>query len=98
MAALISRPILMTVDPIGGVWNYALELCRGLLEADVAVCLAVMGRRLSPAERAAAQSITADVFESDFKLEWMQDPWRDVAAAGEWLLNLESRVQPSLVR
>jgi len=87
----------MTVDPIGGVWNYALELCRGLSQADVPVCLAVMGRRLSTAERAAARSIAADVFESDFKLEWMQEPWRDVAAAGEWLLELESRLQPSLV-
>jgi glycosyltransferase involved in cell wall biosynthesis len=97
MSSLISRPILMTVDPIGGVWNYALELCRGLLKADVAVCLAVIGRRLSTAEQAAARSIAADVFESDFKLEWMQDPWRDVAAASEWLLDIESRIQPRLV-
>jgi len=97
MAALISRPILMTVDPIGGVWNYALELCRGLLKANVAVCLAVMGRRLSTAQRAAARSIAADLFESDFKLEWMQDPWEDIAAAGEWLLDIESRMRPSLV-
>lgn len=97
MGVQTSKPILMTVDPIGGVWNYALELCRGLLQADIAVCLAVMGRRLSATERAAAQSIAADVFESDFKLEWMQNPWHDVAAAGEWLLDLESRVEPSLV-
>src|ERR1044071_442586 len=97
MAALISRPILMTVDPIGGGWNYALELCRGLLKANVAVCLAVMGRRQSTAQRAAARSIAADLFESDFKLEWMQDPWEDVAAAGEWLLDIESRMRPSLV-
>ncbi|HEY1235150.1 MAG TPA: glycosyltransferase [Candidatus Binatia bacterium] len=97
MGVPTSKPILMIVDPIGGVWNYALELCRGLLQADIAVCLAVMGRRLSATERAAAQSIAAEVFESDFKLEWMQDPWPDVAAAGEWLLDLESRVKPSLV-
>lgn len=97
MGSQVSKPILMTVDPIGGVWNYALELCRGLLKADVAVCLAVMGRRLSTAEQAAARSMAADVFESDFKLEWMNDPWRDVEAAGEWLLDIESRIQPCLV-
>jgi hypothetical protein len=97
MGVHTSKTILMTVDPIGGVWNYALELCRGFLQANVAVSLAVMGRRLSTAERAAAQSVAAEVFESDFKLEWMQDPWRDVEAAGEWLLDLESRVRPSLV-
>ena len=97
MGVQTAKSILMTVDPIGGVWNYALELCRGLLQADIAVYLAVMGRRLNAAERAAAQGIAGDVFESDYKLEWMQDSWRDVAAAGEWLLDLESRVRPSLV-
>ena len=79
------------------MWNYALELCRGLRQADVAVSFAAMGRRLSTAEQAVARSIAADVFESEFKLEWMQDPWCEVAAAGEWLLDLESRAQPSVV-
>jgi glycosyltransferase involved in cell wall biosynthesis len=26
--------------------------------------------------------------ESEYRLEWMADPWRDVSAAGEWLLDL----------
>ena len=41
------RPVLMTADPIGGVWTYVLELCRELGKTDVNVALATMGRRLS---------------------------------------------------
>ena len=49
---LPTRPILMTADPIGGVWQYSLELCRELAKRDVNVVLAIMGRQLEPGERA----------------------------------------------
>ena len=39
-------PVLMTVDPVGGVWSYALDLCR---ELDCAVALATQS--ISDAER-----------------------------------------------
>src|SRR5688572_1926116 len=35
--------------------------------------------------------------ESSYKLEWMNEPWSDVEAAGQWLLELEARFQPSLI-
>ena len=89
-------PILMTVDPIGGVWSYALDLCRELDHCEIA--LASMGRSLTHAERAQVKSLShVELFESTFKLEWMTDPWRDVAAAAEWLRNVAARVRPSLV-
>jgi glycogen synthase len=88
----------MTADPIGGVWSYALELCRGLARSDIEVTLAVMGRRLTAQERAAVAAIhNANIVERDFKLEWMVDPWSEVDGAGEWLLELESAMQPSLI-
>jgi glycogen synthase len=34
---------------------------------------------------------------SAFALEWMDDPWRDVARAGEWLLRIAEEVEPDLV-
>jgi glycosyltransferase involved in cell wall biosynthesis len=37
------------------------------------------------------------LYESTFKLEWMQDPWDDVDRAGEWLLGLEEGLKPSIV-
>jgi glycogen synthase len=85
----------MTVDPIGGVWTYALDLCRAL---DHEVALASMGRRLTAGERADVKALPrVQLFESEFKLEWMSDPWDDVTAAGEWLMHLADRIKPGLV-
>lgn len=93
-----TRPVLMTADPIGGVWTYVIELCRELAKAQVKVALATMGRRLTSAERDAVSALeNVELFESEYKLEWMHDPWKDIEAAGKWLLEIQSRVQPSLV-
>jgi glycogen synthase len=95
--ALPTRPILMTADPVGGVWQYSLELCRELARSDVNVVLATMGRRLERSERVMVCGLqNVELCESAYKLEWMSDPWSDVKAAGQWLLDLEARFQPSL--
>ena len=88
----------MTADAVGGVWTYALELTRALAERGVVVSLATMGAPLSSSQRAEAESIAnLEVFESDYKLEWMDDPWSDVREAGEWLLSLEERIRPDVI-
>lgn len=88
----------MTADTVGGVWTYALELIRALAPHGVTVALATMGAPLSSARREAAESLTnLSLFESSYKLEWMDDPWEDVAAAGRWLLELEQELRPDLV-
>src|ERR671939_521178 len=90
--------LLMTADTLGGVWTYALELARALCEHGVQVALATMGARLNPQQREQVEEIrTLEVFESDYKLEWMERPWHNVDAAGEWLLELEEEVQPDIV-
>ncbi|HYO60185.1 MAG TPA: glycosyltransferase family 1 protein, partial [Archangium sp.] len=40
----------MTADTVGGVWTYALELCRALAGDGVQVELATLGAPLSPAQ------------------------------------------------
>lgn len=98
MESRLPRKVLMTADTMGGVWTYALELSRGLAERGVEVALATMGDPLSDAQRESALRIPGlRVFESSFRLEWMEDPWRDVERAGEWLLRIESRFGPDLV-
>jgi glycogen synthase len=90
--------VLMTADTVGGVWTYAIELARGLAERGVEVALATMGAPLNDAQREKAGRIPRlKVFESTFKPEWMEDPWRDVEKAGDWLLGLEERVRPDLI-
>ena len=88
----------MTADTIGGVWTYALELAQGLGRRGHSVALATMGEPLSPAQRWAARQIPGlTVYESRYRLEWMDDPWADVAEAGQWLLELAARVRPDVV-
>jgi glycosyltransferase involved in cell wall biosynthesis len=89
----------MTADTVGGVWNYALELSRGLVAQGVEVLLATMGAPVQPAQRAQAARLgpALQLHESAYRLEWMHDPWRDVAAAGEWLLGLARSFAPDVV-
>ncbi len=97
-ADVTPKRILMSADTVGGVWTYALELARSLLPYGVEVALATMGAPLTPEQWKAAKSIPKlEVFESNFKLEWMEDAWEDVRLSGEWLLNLEERIQPDVV-
>jgi glycosyltransferase involved in cell wall biosynthesis len=90
--------VLMTADTVGGVWTYALDLVHALGEHGCEVTLAAMGGYLRPAEaRAAARIRGLHLHESSYKLEWMDDPWDDVSAAGEWLLALAHKTQPDVV-
>lgn len=92
------RRVLMSVDTIGGVWTYAIDLARGLGERGIEVVIAAMGAELSESQRAAAASLTTMVLaDRPFKLEWMQDPWEDIRRAGDWLLDLESTYRPDVI-
>lgn len=90
--------ILLTADPIGGVWTYALDLARALGERDIAVVLATMGAALREDQRAAAAALSnVALHESEFALEWMDNPWEEVDRAGQWLLQLAATTQPELI-
>ncbi len=92
------RRVLMTADTVGGVWTYALDLARGLAELNVQTALATMGAPLSPGQWEAARAVPGlQIHESRFALEWMDDPWDDVAAAGPWLLALARELRPDVV-
>ncbi|GHA53653.1 glycosyltransferase [Pontibacter akesuensis] len=88
----------MTADTVGGVWNYTLELVRALAPFKTEVALATMGAPLSEEQRRQADDIdNLTIYESTYKLEWMENAWEDVEEAGQWLLKLKDEVQPDLV-
>ena len=90
------RTILMTADMVGGVWIYATDLARHLGRHGIRTVIATMGGEPTPESLKAAG---ADVIieSAPYKLEWMQDPWDDVARAGDWLLELEARYEPNFI-
>jgi glycogen(starch) synthase len=88
----------MTADAVGGVWTYALELARALAPHDVEVALATMGRAPDEAQRDELASVpNVTLFASEYQLEWMPDPWADVAHAGRWLQGLEREWEADVV-
>jgi glycogen(starch) synthase len=92
------RTILMSADTIGGVWSYSISLADEYSRRGRRVVLATMGRRPTEAQRHAVSALSGvDLIESDFRLEWMAESDRDVAAAGDWLRGLERCWQPEVV-
>ncbi|WP_255474192.1 glycosyltransferase family 4 protein [Pontibacter qinzhouensis] len=90
--------ILMTADTMGGVWTYAIELSKALSSFGVHVDLATMGAPLNEEQHQEVSEIrNLTVHESNFKLEWMDNPWEDLAKAGEWLLQLNEEIKPDLI-
>jgi glycogen(starch) synthase len=92
------KRILMTGDTVGGVWTYTMELAEALGAHGVEVVLAALGGPPTIDQRLEACRIpNLNLLASDFKLEWMDDPWRDVAESGHWLLDLEEQYAPDVV-
>jgi glycosyltransferase involved in cell wall biosynthesis len=86
--------ILISTDTVGGVLTYTAQLAAALETQGDEVVVATMGPRLRREQR---QLLPRRVHESGYRLEWMEDPWDDVAAAGRWLLALEEEERPDLV-
>lgn len=88
----------MTTDTVGGVWVYSLELCKALQEYNVEVHLAALGTWPSEAQKqevAAIENVT--LYKSDFKLEWMEDPWEDVEKSRKWINSIYHTISPDVV-
>ena len=77
--------LLMSVDAVGGVWTYALDLAAGLAEHGVATGLAVLG----PPPDAAQCKAVADI--TGLKVMVLDQPL-------EWLASSASEIRPCLTR
>lgn len=90
--------ILMTADTVGGVWTYCMELCSALQQENIQFHLITMGAPMKEGQRNEVAALhNVCVYETDFLLEWMDDPWEDLAISRAWLLQLAERLQPDLI-
>lgn len=90
--------ILLTADTVGGVWTYAVDLAQALAPHGVQIALATLGAPLHDAQRAQLRALPhVRLYESAFKLEWMDEPWEDVRRADAWLLEIEREFAPDVV-
>lgn len=86
--------VLIATGTVGDVFASTAELSAVLNAEGVEVVVATMGPRLRREQRAL---LPGRVHESGYRLEWMEDAWVDVAAAGRWLQILEEEERPDVV-
>jgi glycogen synthase len=92
------KRLLMTTDAVGGIWDFSLQLAESVGDYGLEVALVTMGPLPSESQKREVQRVPNITFyESTYRLEWMEDPWEDIAQAGKWLLELEQQLQPDLV-
>jgi glycogen synthase len=93
-----SLNVLLTTDTVGGVWTFVLELACELENHGHQVSLVTLGKSINQSQRQDLRRLrNVEVFETPFKLEWMQDPWYDVYRTREFLSELEWKIEPDIV-
>ncbi len=90
------RRLLMTVDAVGGVWTYALDLARGYRDHGVETVLAVLGPPPSTAQADAAAGIA--LVQAGVQPEWLADSAAEVHEGGRRLAALAADVGADLVQ
>ena len=81
--------VLVTADAVGGVWQYSIDLARGLSRLGVETVLAVMGPEPTEAQRAAAAEVEGlDFVETGLPLDWLADDASALRAAGDEIARL----------
>ena len=91
--------LLLTLDSVGGVWQYGIELARALGARGVETLLAQMGPAPTDAQRAEASGIrSARLIETGLPLDWLVDGPQPIVAAGAAISQLARDERVDLVQ
>ena len=92
------RRVLMTVDAVGGVWTYAVDLAEGLATHGVDCTLAVFGTSPNADQLARAATVPSLVLHhTGLQLDWLARSCEEVLFAGEAVSALAKEVGADLV-
>ena len=95
MPAVGASARLLTVDAVGGVWRYGIELARGLAATGVATVIAVLGPDLTATQRAEARAI-GRLVETGLELDWTASDETALRRSAEALASLAAEADVSL--
>jgi glycosyltransferase involved in cell wall biosynthesis len=91
--------VLITTDAVGGIWNYSLDLARGLARLGFGAVLAVMGPSPTPAQKKAARAIPElRLVDTGLPLDWLAPDADALAKAGAAIARLATKEQVDLVQ
>ena len=91
--------VLITVDAVGGVWQYGLDLARGLAERGLEPVLALLGPAADAGQRREASAIAGvTLIETGLPLDWLCDGPEPVLAATAAIAALAQDIGADLVQ
>ncbi|MFP5078417.1 glycosyltransferase family 4 protein [Rhizobium sp. YIM 134829] len=90
------RRVLMTVDAVGGVWRYAMDLAAGLAGSGMQIVFAGFGPRPGEAERREAEAL-GPLHWFDAPLDWMATSEDELAAVPGLIDSLARRAGVDLL-
>jgi glycosyltransferase involved in cell wall biosynthesis len=92
------RRILMTVDAVGGVWRYAVDLSGALAAAGIETVLAVLGPPASEGQRAEVAALPGvTLVDTGEPLDWLTDDAVAVRHAATTIAALATRHRVDLI-
>jgi glycosyltransferase involved in cell wall biosynthesis len=90
--------VLITLDAVGGVWQYGLDLARGLAARGAEPVLVVLGPAPDPVQAQEARRIPrTTVIESGLPLDWLCAGPDPVLDAGRRIADLAAEVEADIV-
>ncbi|MBB3017259.1 glycosyltransferase involved in cell wall biosynthesis [Microvirga lupini] len=92
-----SLHVLMTADAVGGVWQYALDLARGLRTHDVRTTIAVLGPWPSVDQQTMAEAAGAELVVTGLPLDWTASHQGELKEAGQAIARLAAQIRPDLI-
>jgi glycosyltransferase involved in cell wall biosynthesis len=91
-----TRRVLMTVDAVGGVWRYAMDLATGLSRRGLTVTFACFGPPASRAQVAEAEAIGRCV-HADAPLDWTAKSEQELGIVGRRIAAITREVSADLL-
>jgi glycosyltransferase involved in cell wall biosynthesis len=93
------KRVLVTADAVGGVWQYSLDLARGLSRLGIATVVAVMGPSPSAEQRAAAAGIPGlKLIDTGLALDWLAEDGAALRAAAKGIAALAKDAEVDIVQ
>jgi glycosyltransferase involved in cell wall biosynthesis len=91
--------ILITADAVGGVWQYSLDLAKGLSAEGVETVLAVLGPSPASVQLNAASAVKGlTLVDTGLPLDWLAEDKNSIRAAGESIARLAERHGADIVQ
>lgn len=91
--------VLLTADAVGGVWQYSLDLARGLSDHGVETLLAVLGPSPEPAQLAAATAVKGlTLVDTGLPLDWLAGSRASLGSVGNAIADLAERHGADIVQ